>query len=464
MKALLLILNIFFAYFTDKAGSTTIALSEQAIERRNAQNIAIDSLDYAVSPLYIDSLQKLGAEILYTSRWINGVTMRMSEETAEEVRKLGFVDSLEVTKNEHPVSASLVRKKMPQIHNGYNRSDLQNNMIGVDKMHQAGFEGQGKTIAVIDDGFCNVNTNTAFAESRSHIRDTFNLVPSMGGIYTSGSHGAMCLSLIAAKQANEFIGVAPQADFYLIRSEDTASETMLEVDNQVRGFEIADSVGADIITSSLGYKWFDDGLNNDITYEKHDGKTARNSIAATIAARKGMIVCISAGNDGMRANDYHITSPADADSILAVGAVQEKMDYAYFSSQGPTADERIKPDICAMGQGICVINTDGTCHIGDGTSFATPLIAGMAAALWQALPQLNNMEIIERIKEFASQHANPDNYLGYGVANFWNSYNGTKDAIEKNETTERTIRKVLQNGQFIIIKDNQVFDILGRRL
>ncbi len=197
----------------------------------------------------------------------------------------------------------------------------------------------------------------------------------------------------------------------------------------VAAFEYADSVGADIVTVSLGYYYFDD-YHTDYTYAMHDGKTLRNSIAATIAARKGIMMCVSAGNEGDKTWHY-ISSPSDADSILTVGAVLSNGMHSAFSSYGPTCDKRIKPEVCAMGTAVPLIRPTGVLSNANGTSFSCPIMAGMVACLWSALPELTNMELRERILRFASQANKPDNTLGYGIPDVWDSYLGyeTKDAM-----------------------------------
>lgn len=463
METLCLLISIFFAYLTDKNGSNTIALNDDAIARREMYNIPIDSLDYAVSSIYIDSLRQLGADILYTSRWLNGVTFRATDSVVSVISKQAFIRSVQKTKVETS-QPQYKRQKLPQMNyddETYTESFLQLSQIGVDKMHEAGYTGRDIRIAVVDNGFLNVDKNPAFDDIRHNIIDTFNLAPNMGGVYEDGDHGAYCLSLMAGNVEGLFIGAAPASNYYLIRSEDDYSESMWEVDNQTRAFEIADSVGADIITSSLGYAQFDDA-STDFTYADMNGRVARNSIAATIAARKGILVFIAAGNEGN--NDWHyICSPADADSIITVGAVTKDGIHAYFSSYGPSSDGRIKPEVAALGSRVSLIEVNGAnIGYGSGTSFATPLIAGMAACLWEALPELNNMQIIKRITDYASQHDNPDNQLGYGIANGWNSLN--EEILSVNlqaQNIDQGAQKLFTHGTIFIYREGIKYTILG---
>lgn len=425
--------NTYFVYLSDKH-LTPYSLTEpehylstRALERRQRQHIAIDSTDLPVSPVYLDSLRHLGAHILHTTRWLNGVSLEADETTIETIRQLCFVDSVQRTKTDNgtPTPAP---KRLPSVitetHDSFS-AQWQSRQLFLHLLHEAGFRGQGMRIAIVDNGFLNIDLIEGMSHALSQITDTFNLVPTNGELYGSGAHGTYVTSIIAGLIEDEYEGGATEAEYVLIRSEDDLTESLLEVDNQVRAFELADSTGADIINSSLGYYFFDDTTTN-LSYSDLDGRHARNSIAATMAARKGMVVCIAAGNE--RQNTWHyIDTPADADSILAVGSVNAEAQSSSFSSVGPTADGRVKPDIAAMGERAYVISTDGRISQGNGTSFASPLIAAAAACLWQALPELNNIELIRRIELFASQALTPDTLIGYGIPNLWDSYLITTD-------------------------------------
>jgi serine protease AprX len=212
------------------------------------------------------------------------------------------------------------------------------------------------------------------------------------------------------------VGTAPKAFYWLLRSEDTGSEFPIEEDNWIAAAEFADSVGADVINSSLGYTVFDDD-NMSHTYEQMDGNTCRVTIGADLAVSKGMIVVNSAGNSG-NDNWKYVGAPADGDSVLAIGAVDASGNYASFSSIGPTYDGRTKPDVVAQGQDTYVVSSDGNVNTSNGTSFASPVLAGLVTCLWQANPNKKNTDIIDAIKKSASQYNTPDKYLGYGIPNF----------------------------------------------
>ncbi len=433
--------DTYWVAFTDKHGTIgtldiPTTLSARALARRQVQGIVIDSLDLPVSAVYRDSVLSVGATYVHQSRWHNGITIEANESVIEKIRTWQFVREIQCTQKVDNWGASPIHhKKMPATENQQDANILSSiftSMLRLDSLHSHGFLGMGKQIAVVDNGFDNVNTLAPFAQTT--ILGTYDFVQPGNDVYLQGEHGTMVLSTMAANTPEAYVGTAPQASYYLLRSEDDATESIREVDAMVAAFEYADSVGADIITSSLGYFYFDD-YATDYTYAMHDGKTLRNSMAATIAARKGMLVCVSAGNEG-NSNWHYISSPSDADSILTVGAVKDDRTHASFSSFGPTADGRLKPEVCAMGQNVLLLNPSGSYSWANGTSFSCPIIAGMAACLWGALPELTNMEIRERILRFASQYEHPDNILGYGIPNVWHSYLNEATGIIDNVANE----------------------------
>jgi hypothetical protein len=293
-------------------------------------------------------------------------------------------------------------------------------MLKGDLMHQAGFTGQGILIAVLDAGFSNANNiaplDSLFAQGR--IVGTWDFVDNESDVYDDDAHGSMVLSAIGANSPGELIGTAPHASYLLLRSENAPAEAIIEEYNWASAAEYADSAGAYIINSSLGYTVFDDPSQNH-TYANLDGNTTPISIAADIAASKGMVVCNSAGNEG-NGSWFRISAPADADSILAVGAVDAAGMNVGFSGKGPSYDGRVKPDVSAQGFGTIVADPwNGTGVFGgSGTSFSSPLVAGMVATLWQCSPNSTSQSIINAIRQSSSQAANPDSLLGYGIPDF----------------------------------------------
>ena len=292
-------------------------------------------------------------------------------------------------------------------------------MLNLQYLHKEGFRGQGMLIAILDAGFYKVNELAAFDSIRinKQIIATYDFVDKDTSVYDAATHGMMVLSTIAGNLPGEFVGTAPKANFLLLRTEQTASEYLIEEHNWAVAAEYADSMGVDIINSSLGYNNFDDTLQSH-HYQDMDGNTTIISRAADLAAKKGILVVSSAGNEGF--SDWrYITAPADADSILSVGAVTEDKNIAFFSSAGPTSDGQIKPDVCALGMPAAVCAADGSINSSSGTSFSAPITTGAISCLWQAHPELNNMQIIDAIRRSADRYGQPDTLFGYGIPDFY---------------------------------------------
>ena len=465
MTELFIILFAFFVQFTDKNGSERIALSEQAIEKRMERNIAIDSMDYAVSPLYIDSLRSIGCHIYHTSRWMNGATIETDSNTIQTIATWTFVDSVYLTRGNTFNIPSISHRKR-QIENEYEEttwlSDGQIEQLNLHMLHNAGFYGQGKTICVIDGGFQNIHNLSAFDAVREQILgiyDTTDDKDSMTG--PTGSHGTKCFSTIAAVTP-EYLGTATSANYYLIRSEEYYTESPKEMDNWVKAIELADSLGVDIVSSSLGYAMFDDSRLT-LSYAVMDGKSTRCTRAANIAAQKGMLVIVAAGNEGD--NPWHyISAPSDAEDIITVGAVDQYDGIAKFSSWGPTADGRTKPEVCARGYQTALINTmNSTVVYGNGTSFACPIIAGMAACIWSAFPKASNLEIRELIIQSANRYSQPHDQYGYGIPDAWKAYEQPTDLPQNIESDAYTAKKILINGSIWIIYNGERYNIMGQK-
>ena len=463
---LIILLFAFFVQFTDKAGSTHIALSPTALDKRTERSIAIDSLDYAVSPIYLDSLRQTGCRIYHTSRWMNGATIETDSTTIQRIAQWTFVDTIYMTRRRG--DEAIRREVKGEEAKGKEQeatwlSDPQTEQLQLHLLHEAGFHGQGITMAIVDGGFQNVNTLTAFDAVREQILgiyDTTDDTDSVTG--TTGNHGVKCFSAIAAITP-DYQGAATAANYYLIRSEENKTESPKEMDNWVAAIELADSLGVDILSSSLGYAKFDDPRQT-LSYSDMNGQTTRCSQAAQIAAAKGMLVVVAAGNDGNNAWHY-ISAPADADHILTVGAVDIHDSIAAFSSWGPTADGRVKPEVCATGYQTALINPiNNNVLYGNGTSFACPIIAGMAAGLWSALPNASNREIRERIIHSADRYIQPHDHYGYGIPNAWLAYGKTTDIESIPDNHTPTAQKLLINGQLWILHHGKKYNVMGYRL
>ncbi|MHC1707749.1 MAG: S8 family serine peptidase [Bacteroidales bacterium] len=438
----------FWVKFTDKNNTPfTISqpsafLSQRAIERRLRQNIPVNLDDLPVNPSYIDGVAATGAGVLSVSKWLNSVVIYVADTNIlDQIRNLPYVSEVSYVawkrtagqsvqdfdkwKEHNNLNASIPETGNPSYFRpkkaasyDYGPSFNQIEMIRATVMHEHGFRGQGMMIAVLDAGFYNVDVLSCFDSLRSEGRllGTRDFVNPGGNVFQENTHGMSVLSAMAGNVPGQIIGTAPKASYWLLRSEDTGSEYPVEEYFWVAAAEFADSVGVDVINSSLGYTVFDDFS---LSYSPSDmnGNTAVSTIGADIAASKGILVVNSAGNSG--GSDWMIIgAPSDGDSVLAVGAVDQIGQYAGFSSTGPSADGRIKPDVAVQGEGTIVITASGDITPGNGTSFSSPVLAGAAACLWQAHPQATNMEILYAIQKSSSQFSNPDIYLGYGIPDF----------------------------------------------
>ena len=474
LTQLLTILFAFFVQFTDKAGSEQIALSQAALDKRAERNIAIDSMDYAVSPAYMDSLEALGVHIYHSSRWMNGACIETDSNTIQHIAQWTFVDTIYLTRQRgesapqnaglfgDPAEAIRRRGEEPGGEETTWLSDPQTEQLQLHLLHEAGFHGQGITMAIVDGGFQNVDTLSAFDAVRDQILGIYDTTDDSDPITGStGNHGVKCFSTIAAITA-DYQGAATAANYYLIRSEEHQTESPKEMDNWVAAIELADSLGVDILSSSLGYAMFDDDRHT-LTYADMNGQTTRCSRAANIAAEKGMLVIVAAGNEGNKAWHY-ISAPADADNILTVGAVNIHDSIAAFSSWGPTADGRVKPEVCATGSQTALINPlNNSVIYGNGTSFACPIIAGMAACLWSAMPHATNMEIRERIIQSADRYTMPHAQYGYGIPNAWQAYEQTTDIPSIPSNHVPSAQKVLINGQLWILHNGEKYNVMGNK-
>lgn len=427
----------YWVQFTDKANTPFSIdqpqdyVSDRAIERRSRYHISIVEGDLPIDPAYPDSLGKMGVTILNRSKWFNAITISTTDTAVlSRIRQLSFVRQLKsvrtikssLTINDkfatELFSLSTAVSQTDTTVLKYGQAARQIGMLNGHILHNQGFQGQGMVIAVLDGGFRNVTGNPAFDSiwMNNQVLGNWDFVNNKPVDFNGHAHGAWVLSVMGGNLPAQLVGSAPKASYYLLVTEDTGSEYMVEEDNWVAGAEFADSVGADLINSSLGYALFDNPSMNH-TYADMNGNTTRVTIAADIACSKGILVVSSAANEG-NSPWHYITAPADADSILTVGAVDSLGQYADFSSTGPTFDRRIKPNIAGQGEYTAIVNTDGHVIRGNGTSFSSPLVCGLMACLWQANRSLGPMEIIQAIQESASQANSPDSLLGYGIPDF----------------------------------------------
>jgi hypothetical protein len=414
-------------------------MSQRAIDRRSQQQIEFNETDLPIKNAYVEEVAALGYEVRNRLKWLNTIIVTSDSDDISTLSSLDFVESVTLMntpswsetqkkaffdKEKHNVDV-INSKAITEITEiDYGQADNQIKMLNGQVLHDNGYTGDGMVIAVLDAGFKEADQMTVFEPlfANNQVLSAVNLVRPEGTIYASSNHyhGTAVLSTMAANVPGEMVGTAPDAHYHLIITEDQHAETLLEEYFWIDGAEYADSVGADIINSSLGYTEFDFDEDSHVWEEDMDGDTNPSAIGADMAAAKGILVVTSAGNSG---NDswYYISSPADADSVMTVGAVDAYGSSAGFSSHGPTADGRVKPDVVAQGQGTTYAYPDGnTGYIaqGNGTSFSSPVMAGMMACFWQANSDKTNMEILQAVVESADMINNPDANYGFGLPDF----------------------------------------------
>ncbi len=477
--------NLVWVYFKDKPNAAIMLaeperyLSQKSIARREKQNIPIQYSDLPVSENYIARLKGLDVQVRQRSRWLNAVSVHATQDQIVQLKKQHFVTkiaevhSLQKTENnlENSFSLAAVNNTAPY---EYGPSANQIFMMNGDYLHNNNWRGQNMLIAVLDGGFTGANQFMPFDSlwNRNGVLATKDFVDGDQDVFHNGSHGMNVLSVLAGNVPFQLIGSAPMANYLLLKSEDQSSETPIEEDNWVAAAEFADSAGADIITSSLGYATFDGGVGN-YTWDDLDGRTATTSKAAVMAARKGILVVNSAGNEG-RSSWQKIITPADADSILAIGGVDAQRNYVLFSSVGPTADGRIKPDVSAQAQGVYLASTTGGITNGNGTSFAAPLVSGLSACLWQNHPHATAMEVRDAVMQSAHLYDDPNNQLGYGIPDFYladffltNNENLPYSDDDLSMMPNPIVDNVTLFARLLVypaIAEIQVFDVLGNRI
>lgn len=423
-------------YFTNKKASPyslqspEAYLSAKSLQRRAHQAIFVDSTDLPVSPAYIQGIHKKGYPIVCKSKWNNTVVIRSNTAiTSAAFADLSYVKQIKkvfTTPDSIPEAEnfSSYRKNLQPMditeNSVYGAGKAQILSLRGERLHDAGFRGNGISIAVLDAGFANVDNMNAFQSVK--IKGVRNFVDGLKreDVYSVSGHGTKVLSAMALNEKNVFVGTAPEADYWLFRTEDIFSESMVEEDYWVAATEYADSLGIDIVSSSLGYHHYAE-KSDSYRYADLDGQKSFISRAASLLAHKGIILVNSAGNDGM-GQWKKINVPADAFDIITVGAVSQDSVNAAFSSIGPTADGRVKPDVMTYGCPAHVVSARGWIIPDVGTSFATPIVAGLVACLWQSMPEKSALEIIDYVRKSGNNAATPDNINGYGIPDFWKAY------------------------------------------
>ena len=422
-------------------------LTSKAIQRREREKTPVDSLDLPVTSSYVQGLRTHSQEILYVSKWLNAAvvvadsTGKKGMEALPYVQKVqwvakGFISRTGTRLNQES-QEGLPKSKKWAVEESYREAaayDFQNQLLGIPDMHKAGFTGKGVTVAIFDSGFPGLDKAPPFSHlfTNKQVLGQLNVVrPWIKEVFRDNEHGTQVASLIVANQAETLVSGAHQAQVIFAITEDVATEYPVEELNWVRAAEYADSLGVDIINSSLGYLDFDDPK---LTYttSQLDGKTTYVTRGASLAAKRGILIVNSVGNYGS-AGSSSLVAPADAAGILAVGSVNASSTVSSFSSRGPTADGRIKPELVAFGQSPVLIRASGQVSAASGTSFSSPQIAALAAGLWEAKPAWTKDELITNLIKSGTQYASPNQNLGYGIPNFRGAFYGALLGINEEE-------------------------------
>ena len=401
-------------------------LTQDAIDRKTLQSTPIDARDVPVNEDYITQLKNSpGISVYAKSKWMNAVYVRGTQNDIEDLITAGFVSSVEFmdkSLNFRPGGTIpdkfAIENQQSRIIYNYGDAANQTTMIRADYLHEQDFTGDGMVVAVLDSGFPNVLNNPAFSSivAQDRLLGTYDFALRQENVDGTGSHGARTFSNIGGFILDQFVGTAPEASFYLFRTEYGPTENPVEEAWWVEALERADSLGVDVVNTSLGYRAYDNAAY-DHSYEDLDGQTTIGARGANHAFDKGMILVTSAGNGGSSSFPT-VGTPGDSPGMLTIGAVDSDGDYVSFSSIGPTVDGRVKPDVMAQGLNAAVVSQNGTVSTGSGTSFSSPIMAGAVASLWQARPEIPNGQIMQVVRESAHLFNNPTDEMGYGIPNF----------------------------------------------
>jgi serine protease AprX len=476
-----------WVYFKNKPNSATFLanpltmLTQRSLDRRIVQNIPLDIKDVPIHQPYIDMItMAFGITVKAKSKWMNCLHIQGSQSDINALLTFTFVDHIEFADrtlnsknvNNDPQNIPVHKSFSTTTNFNYGTSSNQISMLNGNLLHQQNFTGTGMQIAVFDAGFPSVDTAQPFARlfTNNAILGGYNFVSRNSNFYTGNSHGTLVLSCMGGYKDNQLVGTAPDAKYYLYITEYAPTEEIIEESNWVEAAEEADRVGVDIISSSLGYFDYDNPAYNH-TYSDMTGNKTFISRGANLAFSRGLIVVSSAGNSGGSADPY-VAVPAEATNVLAIGAVKADRNYASFSSIGPSFDGRIKPDVMAQGQASVLSNTSGNITSANGTSFSCPILAGMVACLWQALPSLTNQQIINLIKQSSDKYTSPNAQYGYGIPDFQKAIdlNLSVNTIPKSNLLEDFIFYQTPNTEYISFafpKETlkatvNIFDALGQ--
>ncbi|MBV8325294.1 S8 family peptidase [Chryseobacterium sp.] len=476
--------QLVFVYFTDKPNKAAFfanplsELSQKSLNRRTALGISLNDEDAPIETSYLQNLQNLGFTVTDYSKWLNGAAVNATPSQIINLQALPFVQSVQSFAR----NASAVPKITP-VAQRKNNSDTgktlttfdygsgaaQIDQVNIRPLHLAGYTGTGISIAVIDAGFPFVNTGTAFSRlwANNQIKAGYDFVTKTTDIYNTSlsQHGSVVLGAIGGYLENTFVGSAPDADFYLYRSENAAVEIPEEEVYWIEAAEEADRKGVEIISTSLGYNVFDDS-QYDYSYSDMNGTTSFIAKAAQIAAEKGIFVLVAAGNSGTLPWHYLLT-PSDNAKVFSIGAVDSAGNSSSFSSYGPNSSGVVKPDGSAQGTSTTTVNNNTTVTV-SGTSIATPIASGGVACFIQAFPTMNRDQIMIKLRQTASLYPNHTDQMGYGILNFGSLYNNAVLGTSETAKTEgikiypNPVTNILSIQSEYDIKSLEIYDNLGR--
>jgi hypothetical protein len=472
-----------WVYFKDKPGSQVFVdkpldmLTQRSLDRRTNQNIPLNVADVPVEKSYVTQIKaSSGITIMAKSKWLNALHIRGNQATILALKSFSFVDKVVfANRTLNTTSKKVSENREVQTNNklnttidyAYGNSASQIQMLNGQALHKQNYTGSGKIIAVLDAGFPGVNTAQPFQnlQTKNQILGGYDFVNRNTNFYTGDDHGTLVLSTMGGYKENALVGTAPDASYYLFITEDDATENPVEESLWVEAAEKADSLGVDIITTSLGYFEYDN-LNYSHTYSDMNGSTNFISRGAEIAFSKGIIVVASAGNEG-RTAEPHIGGPADAVSVITVGSVDSAKLKSNFSSIGPSFDNRIKPDVMAQGTATVVSDASGIIGTSNGTSFSCPVMAGMIACLWQAFPTKTNKEIRKMLLEISDRYTNPNNDYGYGIPNFGSTlrvknFQVSSDFLVFPNPTKTTVSFLFSDENYNA--SVSIYSVLGQKL
>ncbi len=454
-------------YFNDKPNVASLLaqplqiMTQRALDRKNRHGIPIDFRDVPMNQSYVNQV-KIQPGIAYKaqSKWFNCVHVSGNPLDIDALAQLTFVSGIQYFDPTKAVQMQQVDKLHRTVTTplSYGTARNQIEMLGLDHLHNLGHTGSGMLIAVTDSGFPNVDQNPGFAQLRNNngLAGGWDFVDKNNQIYDDHFHGSRVLSVMAGNDPGNFEGSAPDAQYLLYRTEEAAQETPAEMSYWVQAAERADSLGVDVINVSLGYLNFDNNAES-LNYQDMNGQTAFISLGANTASEKGMMVVVSAGNSGNSSSHPYVAAPADALGAIAIGSVNSNSSRSSFSSIGPTADNRLRPEVMAQGGGTASIDESGNLVSSSGTSFSAPLISGSIACLMQAYPSLIPDQIRQAVRESADQFLTPDQQLGYGIPDFGNAF----ITLSENSTSISDHIYVLENRLFYdFAQGENAYDLL----